>query len=288
MHFYRFHIGDYRKDTGHLTLLEHGIYRALLDTYYLEERPLCADVAKLMRTHGVRMEDEQKAFENVLNDFFYLTENGFEHKKCNEQLLEIYAKSQKASESAKARWSMEKSKNAAESSTCENNDMRTQCERNANASKNDAFDMLPITHNPIPKEKTQKRFDPLAMPLPQNVSLEKWKEWIAYRKDQKFKSAQATLKKQLEFLEGQGNDAGLIIDETIRNGWHGLFPLKNRPSAPPEPIKASVEIKWHETAEGFKAKGAELGVIQHRGELFADFQQRVIDAFKQQRGSHAA
>ena len=34
MHFYKFHIGDYAKDTGHLTLLEHGVYRSLMDWSY--------------------------------------------------------------------------------------------------------------------------------------------------------------------------------------------------------------------------------------------------------------
>ncbi len=31
-------IGDYRSATAHLTLLEHGVYNWLLDTYYLNEK----------------------------------------------------------------------------------------------------------------------------------------------------------------------------------------------------------------------------------------------------------
>ena len=27
MHYYKFNIADYRKDTGHLNTIEHGIYR---------------------------------------------------------------------------------------------------------------------------------------------------------------------------------------------------------------------------------------------------------------------
>ena len=77
MHYYQHNIGDYRKDTSHLSLLEHGIYRQLLDSYYLDEVPLCNDLAKLMRSHSVRNADEQQALQNVLTDFFELTEEGY-------------------------------------------------------------------------------------------------------------------------------------------------------------------------------------------------------------------
>jgi Protein of unknown function (DUF1376) len=40
MYYYQHHIGDYRKDTSHLSLIEHGIYRQLLDLYYITEKPL--------------------------------------------------------------------------------------------------------------------------------------------------------------------------------------------------------------------------------------------------------
>ena len=38
MHYYKFNIADYRKDTGHLSTIEHGIYRQLIDWYYLDEQ----------------------------------------------------------------------------------------------------------------------------------------------------------------------------------------------------------------------------------------------------------
>jgi len=70
MHYYQHNIADYRKDTSHLNLMEHGIYRQLLDSYYLDEIPLCVDLAKLMRSHSVRTADEEQALKNVLTDFF--------------------------------------------------------------------------------------------------------------------------------------------------------------------------------------------------------------------------
>ena len=79
MHYYQFNIGDYRRDTSHLTLLEHGIYRQLLDSYYLDETPLTLDIDKLMRSQCVRNADEQQALANVLADFFIYTDSGYIH-----------------------------------------------------------------------------------------------------------------------------------------------------------------------------------------------------------------
>lgn len=134
MHYYQHNIGDYRKDTGHLTLLEHGIYRQLLDTYYTEELPLTTDLNKLMRSHSVRNADEMQAFQNVLNDFFELTEKGYVHDRCDKELEKIYGKSEKARASANARW-------ANRNKDIDANAMQTQSEGNA-------IGMLP--NNPIP------------------------------------------------------------------------------------------------------------------------------------------
>jgi len=134
-----------------LSLLEHAIYRLLLDTYYLEEQPLCEDHATLMRTHSVNTTEERRAFENIIKDFFELREDGYHNVQCDEELAKIYSKSEKARKSAEARWLKQKGKSNANASG-----MRTQCERNANG-------MLPTTHNPLPI--TQEDQAPLSVPL---------------------------------------------------------------------------------------------------------------------------
>jgi uncharacterized protein YdaU (DUF1376 family) len=136
MHYYQFNVADYRKSTQYLSFLEHAIYRTLIDTYYLDESPLCGDDAKLMRLHSIRTEEEIEAFKVVIEDFFTLKDDGYHHEKCDEVLSKIYAKSEKARASANKRW--ERNANASE----------TQGERNANG-------MLPNTYipnNPIPNK----------------------------------------------------------------------------------------------------------------------------------------
>ena len=53
MHYYRHHIGDFLKDTGHLSNDQMGIYLRMLWKYYLDEKPLhndCESIAFAMRS----------------------------------------------------------------------------------------------------------------------------------------------------------------------------------------------------------------------------------------------
>ena len=152
MHYYTFHIGDYRKDTGHLTLMEHAIYRALIDSCFETEQPLTLDHAKLMRSHSVRSDIEKQSFDNVLADFFVKTDDGYRNLRVEQELERIYKKSEKARESARIRWEKK-----AKALRTDSEGIANASKVNANAPKHDAIGMLPInplTHNPVTKEKT--------------------------------------------------------------------------------------------------------------------------------------
>ena len=45
VNYYERHLGDYARDTAHLTMVEHGAYTLLLDRYYATESPIPADQA---------------------------------------------------------------------------------------------------------------------------------------------------------------------------------------------------------------------------------------------------
>ena len=105
LYYYQHHIGDYRRDTGHLTLLEHGIYRQLLDLYYITEKPFDASAMRLI---CVRTTDEEEAYKRVLNDFFVLKNGKYHHKRCQIEIEGFQSKSNKAKDSAKIRWNKNK------------------------------------------------------------------------------------------------------------------------------------------------------------------------------------
>ncbi len=138
MHYYQHSIGDYRRDTMHLTLLEHGVYRQLLDLYYLNECELDANALRLI---CARDADEIKAAESVLKEFFERTENGYKHKRCDSEIAKFHNKSIKARASADARWKPKSDVHDAKA-------MRTHCEGNANHK--------PITNNHIKGSRLTK------------------------------------------------------------------------------------------------------------------------------------
>jgi len=113
----------------HLSLLEHGVYRQLLDLYYLHEQPLDANALRLICARDAA---EVQAAENVLKEFFENTPEGWVHKRCEAEIQRFHNKSESARNSANARWQKDENpKNA--------NAMRTQSVGNANHK--------PITNN---------------------------------------------------------------------------------------------------------------------------------------------
>jgi len=55
-----------------------------------------------------------------------------------------------------------------------------------------------------------------------------WSEWCEYRKERKLPLTPTTVKSQLKKLEKWGHDGAVAsIQESISNGWQGLFPSKN-------------------------------------------------------------
>jgi uncharacterized protein YdaU (DUF1376 family) len=132
MHYYQFNIGDYQSHTSHLSETEDLIYRRLLDWYYLHEIPIPPDVEQTARQ--IRMRSHCDSIADVLQEYFVYTENGWIHHRADKEIAKTGDKSEKASASAKARWSKARDANA----------LPTQSERNA------THNTEPITHNPIP------------------------------------------------------------------------------------------------------------------------------------------
>lgn len=90
MNYYERHLGDYARDTAHLSLLEHGVYTILLDRYYVTEQGIPdSQKYRLARAHS---EEERAAVDAVLCEFFVLIEktqekpNGFSLGYENEKV----------------------------------------------------------------------------------------------------------------------------------------------------------------------------------------------------------
>lgn len=80
MNYYKRHLGDYAKDTKHLTTYQHGVYAVLLDWYYASEKPIPLTLAyKIVQA---RSGPERRACDEVLETCFDLSKSiGFAHSK---------------------------------------------------------------------------------------------------------------------------------------------------------------------------------------------------------------
>jgi len=104
MHYYQFHIGDYRAATAHLSNDEDLAYRRLLDMYYDTETPIPLDIDWVSR----RLRLGQDVVENVLKDMFKVSVDGWIHTRCDSEIRKYHSKADSARRANQIRWGSEK------------------------------------------------------------------------------------------------------------------------------------------------------------------------------------
>lgn len=117
MNYYEHHLGDYAKDTAHLTMLEHGAYRLLLDRYYGTEAGIPADQAH--RVARARSRDEKAAVDAVLGEFFTLADGIWINKRADEEIVKAQSRINAAKENGKRGGRPKKGKPGSDSETQE-------------------------------------------------------------------------------------------------------------------------------------------------------------------------
>jgi uncharacterized protein YdaU (DUF1376 family) len=243
MHYYQFNIGDYNSHTMHLSEIEDLTYRRLLDWYYLHESSIPLDLNEVSRQ--IRMRTHSDCIATVLQEFFERTPDGWIHHRANKEIEKVGDKSQKASASAKARWSKPKDANA----------LQTQSEGNA------THNTEHITHNTEHKKKAT------SVAPPEGVSDSVWQEFKSLRKAKKAPITQ----RAIDALTNEANKAGWTLEkaleECIVRGWQAFkadwvatkanpadivrltVPSKNEPDPALEKIKADEKITRPPTPE---------------------------------------
>lgn len=145
MRHYARNIGDLAAATRGLDLLHRGAYDALLDAYYLTERPLPADARECYLLADARSPAERRAVDAVLARFFSLQADGHHQKRCDAELARWAAKRAGAASAVNLRWDRERqAKAASEQEKDENrntNVIRTYAENDTNA-------IPPTNHEP--------------------------------------------------------------------------------------------------------------------------------------------
>jgi len=196
MHYYQFHIGDYKAATAHLSNEEDLAYRRLLDMYYDTESLIPLDtqwVAKRLRL-------DTQVVNSVLHDMFNLTEAGWYHARCELIIEQYHAMAEK--NRANGRLGGRKK-----------NPVATDSQPIAKATINDK----PKTNNDKP---IKERATNVACPV--GVSQSVWDDFIVIRNKVKKPFTETALK----IIQRESQKAGLTLEQALETccarGWQGF------------------------------------------------------------------
>lgn len=182
MNYYPHYLGDYAKDTDKLSMLEHGAYRMLLDSYYASYGDMPAAPAELYIVCKAFSAKDRQAVNKVADRYFPVNGDGRRHNhRADEEIQKLVEKSGKAKASAERRWGNAGAPPNAERTDMPT-DMRTHSERNASQSQkpetakaSDASHRKSATASPTipdcPQEKLIELYHEL---LPTCTRVEKW------------------------------------------------------------------------------------------------------------------
>ena len=195
MHFYRFHIGDYKSATAHLSNEEDLAYRRLLDMYYDTEKPIPLETDWVAR----RIRVGSEVVVTVLQDMFVETENGWIHDRCDEEICEYHRMADRARANGKAGGRPK-------------NPVGSQSEPSGKLTNNHK----PVTNNQIDIKRTS------APVCPEGISLQVWNDYLAVRKAKRSPLTSTAL----TAIEKEAGKAGWSLEKALSEcaarGWIGF------------------------------------------------------------------
>lgn len=201
MHYYKFNIADYRKDAGHLSTIEHGIFRQLIDWYYLDEQPIPLETQVVSRR--LRLGSEELIFlENVLSDFFQKTEKGYVHKRIEFEIREYHEQAEKNKANGKRGGRPKKTQSVISG-------LPDESQNNPNHKP------ITINHKPNRKKATD-------VAKPDGVSQSVWDQFVIHRKEKKASITElviAGFQKEADKAGWRLEDA---LTETIVRNWQSF------------------------------------------------------------------
>lgn len=238
--WYPFYPGDYSRDTAHLSIIEHGAYRLLLDHYYSSGGPLPANAQQLHRICRAFADAEQAAIATVLSQFFTLEDDGYHHHRADTEIAKGAAISEKRAQAARSRGA--KRPQATSPDQASGEQMQSNCKANAQQlvtqpQPQPQPQLQPTTTNP--KHQGHR---PGGLELPEWLPRENWAAFVETRKRIKAPLTDRAMVLsigELEKLRAQGHDPAAVLDQSVMNGWKGLFPIKGAAGQARAPANAN-------------------------------------------------
>jgi uncharacterized protein YdaU (DUF1376 family) len=105
------YVGDWKRDTAELSVMEKGVYGEWLDYCYAKEKPLPLNFQDCCRIAGCTTAMEIRAAERVIK-FFEKTESGYINQRCATEIAKWSVKSSNNTKAAEIRWERERARQA--------------------------------------------------------------------------------------------------------------------------------------------------------------------------------
>ena len=194
MHYYQFHIGDYKSHTHHLTPMEDLAFRRLLDHYYLHEVPIKQrDIARQI---GLK-EFEQEVL-SILEEFFLSTPEGFINPRADIEINKYKEFSISGKKGAEIRWSKAGNREA---------------NSPPNATPIATNNHKPLTTNHKPNKEIQAPF---------GVSDDVWESFVKQRKLSRATVTDTVIKSIDKEAQKAGWTLEQALSEIVARGWRGF------------------------------------------------------------------
>lgn len=242
MNFFKLYIGDYQRDTAHLSIAEHGAYMLMLQHYYATESPLPTGKA-LHRMLRAQDKTERDAIDSIVSKFWNETSDGLVNERADAEITKAAAQADTNRTIALQREALRKAK-------------REQHEGSTNRATNDQPNH---SHTPEKREETpptpRKRGSVCGFP----PGFDRF--WSAYpRKIGKDKAAQAFAKRKpdAEMIEVM---LGAIEVQKLSEQWR-----KDKGQFIPHPSTWINGGRWMDEVDGTSDVPDELAEMFRRGE----------------------
>ena len=207
MNFYKRYMGDYSRDTSHLSLTEHGAYTVLLDVAYGTAKPLPADMESLYRICRASSPSEKRAVETVANQFFPINGDGLRHNERADREIQSHQEQAEI-----------------------NRSIANERYRNRSTNRNTNRATVGSTEGSPNHSQNQRKTKTKAFSVPDWVPKDAWSSYVEMRNQIKKPMTQRAAElavQKLDELRAAGMPAKAVLEQSVFNSWQGLFPLKN-------------------------------------------------------------
>lgn len=228
MHYYQFHIGDYKSHTHHLSLMEDLAFRRLLDHYYLHQAPIRQrDIAR-----QIGMRDFEQDVLTVLEEFFVSTHDGYINPRADKE-IKAFVEHQATSAYGAFIRDNPTLKSSADKHSFVEHYMAGTIASYIEAIKTSCVLDVPITptsstrdatnsQEPLTNNHKPKRESATVVACPSDVGEQVWQDWLSLRKLKKASVTQTVVNGARQEANKLGWPLEKFLAEWCTRGSQGL------------------------------------------------------------------